>query len=246
MANNRLSIRPCTPDDLPALSTLHLAAFAGPRHGVMYGNVTLEDTLRFLEDGLRRQLADHTAGPHPQHVHSLCVVDGDTDAIVSHVVWIGLPKGYLASEDLDTQRPWLPPGMNEALVRDLYRKTGELRSAHTGPGEPHWLLSLLATHPEHQGLGAGSMLIEWAFPRADELGLRCYVDASAKGYSLYKKRGFSEQVGVLEVDMGKYEGGGGHEIQRWVALARGPKVAVSHVEGKPSAHERNTALLFER
>jgi len=60
------------------------------------------------------------------------------------------------------------------LVRDYDRLTAELRSAHPGRKEAHWLLSMLATHPKHEGRGAGSMLIKWAFPRADDIGVKCY------------------------------------------------------------------------
>lgn len=108
------------------------------------------------------------------------------------------------------------------LVRDFDRMTAELRSAYPGRKEAHWMLSMLATHPKHEGRGAGSMLIEWAFPIADDMGLRCYVDASVVGYPVYKKRGFGEDVGVLDLDLGKYEGGEGYGVQRWVALMREP------------------------
>lgn len=225
MANSNLFIRPCTADDLPSLAKLHQAAFAGPRHNLVYGNVSLPDKLKFLEDRFRHQLADHSHSPHPQQIHSLCVVDPALSTVISHAVWIYLPRGYLASADLETQHPWLPPGIHETLIRDFDRMTGELRSTHAKPGEAYWLLSLLATHPEHEGRGAGSMLVEWAFPKADEMGVKCCVDASAEGYALYRKRGFSEQVGVLDLDLENYEGGEGYGRTRWVALSRQPNQA---------------------
>ncbi|KAL8920512.1 MAG: hypothetical protein Q9208_006262 [Pyrenodesmia sp. 3 TL-2023] len=234
MSNNNLFIRPCTVDDLPSLALLHQAAFAGPRHDVLYGNVTLPNKLQYLSDHFRHQLADHTNAPHPQHVHSLCVIDPSLSAIISHAVWIYLPRGYLASADLDTQSSFVPPGIHETLIHDFHRMTGELRSTHAQPGEAYWLLSLLATHPEHEGRGAGSMLIEWAFPKADEMGVKCCVDASAEGYALYRKRGFSEQAGVLELDLECYEGGKGYGTARWVAITRQPK-AVAARHGHPSA-----------
>lgn len=42
------------------------------------------------------------------------------------------------------------------------------------------------------------------------------------GYPVYKKRGFGEDVGVMELDLGKYEGGEGYGVQRWVAMMREP------------------------
>ena len=48
------------------------------------------------------------------------------------------------------------------------------------------------------------------------------MDASEVGYPVYKKRGFREDVGTLELDLGKYEGGEEYGVQRWVAMMREP------------------------
>lgn len=66
------------------------------------------------------------------------------------------------------------------------------------------------------------MLIKWAFPKADDMGLRCYVDASVVGYPVYKKRGFGKDVGVMHLDLSKYEGGEEYGVQRWVVMMREP------------------------
>ncbi|KAL8703601.1 MAG: hypothetical protein Q9201_003226 [Fulgogasparrea decipioides] len=222
---NTLLIRHCTSMDIPNLAALHLASFQGPRNDVISHNMTPENKLKYLEDNLRHKVSLYsTLSSHPQFVNFLCVVDTATNTIIAYAAWIYLPTGYDASKDPDTQHPPLPSGINEALLCDFGRMTGELRSADPGRKDPHWLLSLLATHPEHQGRGAGSMLIEWAFPKADEMGVMCYVDSSAAGYSLYKKKGFKEAVGVLDLDLGHYEGGQAGNVPRWVALVRSPKV----------------------
>ncbi|KAL8756730.1 MAG: hypothetical protein Q9184_004403 [Pyrenodesmia sp. 2 TL-2023] len=229
MSPNNLFIRPCTTDDLPSLAKLHQAAFSGPRHDFIYGNVSPPNRLQSLSNHFAHQLADHTHAPHPQHMHSLCVIDPSLSPStpIAHAVWIYLPLGYLASADLDTQSTFLPPGIHKPLMHDFHRLTGELRRTHAEPGEPYWLLALLATHPEQEGRGAGSMLIEWGCRRADEMGLKCCVDASVEGYPVYRKRGFSEQVGVLDLDLEEYEGGKGYGRTRWVALCRPPKTASS-------------------
>lgn len=63
--------------------------------------------------------------------------------------------------------------------------------------------------------------------KADAMGLKCCVDASADGYALYRKRGFVEEVGSLELDLEGYEGGEGCGTARWVALCRQPKTSAS-------------------
>ena len=215
-----LALRTCTPADIPALALLNHACFTAPGNQIMYGKVTPSDRLRVLEEGFDRQMS----GNHPsQHVNSLCIIDTTTNSIISHAIWIFLPEGYIPSEDADCHHPWLPVGTNEKLRRDFDRMTQELRSAHPGRKEKHWLLSLLATHPEHEGRGAGSMLIQWGLDKADEMRVRTYVDASVAGFPVYKKRGFEEEVGVLELNLREYEGGEGLGVQRWVALMREPR-----------------------
>ena len=228
-SNPTLQLRPCTSADIPALAILRHACFTAPSNKVVFRDVAPSDKLKYIEDGFRQELSGHRS------VNFLCVVDTTTNEIISHAIWIYLPNGYLASEDTDVQHPWLPPGTNETLVRDFERMTSELRSADPRRKEPHWLLSYLATHPKHEGRGAGSMLIEWAFPRADEMGLRCFVDASTIGRPVYRKRGFEECVGVSELDLSRYEGGEGYEVQRWVAMVREPRVGESELSKETGA-----------
>ena len=224
MPDTTLILRRCTPEDIPSLAALHHASFGTtPGHKVMYGNVKLEDRLKFHEDTFRRKFLDLGHSPHTQSVNIICVTDTTTDKIISYVIWVYLPNGYLASEDADTHHPWLPLGTNETLAKDFDRVIGELRSADPRRKEAHWLLGLLATHPNHEGRGAGSMLIQWAFPKADEMGVPCFVDSSVAGYPVYKKRGFQEAVGSVDLDLGEYDRGEGYGVQRWVAMMREPR-----------------------
>ncbi|KAL8724844.1 MAG: hypothetical protein Q9166_007716 [cf. Caloplaca sp. 2 TL-2023] len=233
MPDKTLIIRPCTPTDIPTLAAINHLCFNGPGNKLIYRNVSPSDRTKQLESRARAVLehsstsSPHNIGPSQSQsqsqIHYLCVVDTTTDKVISHAIWIWLPAGYIASEDLDTQRPWLPPGTNEVLVKNCDRMTQTLRSAYPGRLQPHWLLSLLATKPEHEGRGAGSMLVGWGTERADAMGVRCFVDASVRGEGLYRRRGFMEEVGTLELDLRGYEGGEGYGVQRWVALMREPR-----------------------
>lgn len=48
------------------------------------------------------------------------------------------------------------------------------------------------------------------------------MDASRIGHPLYRKLGF-EDVGKMEVDLDRYEGGEGLGLQKWVAMVREPR-----------------------
>ena len=65
------------------------------------------------------------------------------------------------------------------------------------------------------------MLIRWAFPFADKAGKRCYVDASRVGYALYKRCGFTVDVGEISINFDDY-GDHGFGVHRWVAMMREP------------------------
>lgn len=55
------------------------------------------------------------------------------------------------------------------------------------------VLDMLATHPDYQGQGAGSMLVRWGCALADKDGVPAYVDASKAGKPLYEKFGFVDR-----------------------------------------------------
>lgn len=65
------------------------------------------------------------------------------------------------------------------------------------------------------------MLIHWAFPYADKAGKRCYVDGSSVAYALYKRCGFTVDVGEISINLDDY-GGQGFGVHRWVAMMREP------------------------
>lgn len=58
--------------------------------------------------------------------------------------------------------------------------------------EPHWYLAPLLTIPEFQGRGVGSLLLKWAFEKADKTdpATPLYLESSAAGMPVYKHHGF--------------------------------------------------------
>ena len=65
------------------------------------------------------------------------------------------------------------------------------------------------------------MLIRWPFARADKEGNKCYVDSSSVGYALYRRCGFTHDVGEVVVNLDEY-GRKGLGAHRWVAMMREP------------------------
>lgn len=85
------------------------------------------------------------------------------------------------------------------------------------------MLGVLCTHPERQGRGAGTVLLEYGLKLADKYGLESFLEASAKGYPLYAKYGFENAVfpdgkpALLEFDVGRFTRRGAEEGD-WVRL----------------------------
>ncbi|KAI4234755.1 MAG: hypothetical protein LQ349_003582 [Xanthoria aureola] len=219
---NKLVLRPCNSADIPTLAAINLAAFDNPRNKVMYLHIAPSDRFKAFESKARRTLSHQEDNSHPddETIHYLCVVEPTTGTIVANAVWNYLPRGYIPSQDLDTHHTGLAPGTNQALAQDFADLTHQLRSSPPRHSEPQWLLSLLATHPKHQGQGAGTQLIEWGTSKAEAMGVRCFVDASPAGMGLYRRLGFDQEVGDLVLDLAGYEGGEQYGVQRWVGLAR--------------------------
>ncbi|KAJ5924138.1 acetyltransferase [Penicillium verhagenii] len=57
-------------------------------------------------------------------------------------------------------------------------------------GRKHYYLDTVATHPDYQRRGCGSMLVKWGCDLADSEGVSAYGDASKDGAPLYAKYGF--------------------------------------------------------
>jgi GNAT superfamily N-acetyltransferase len=90
------------------------------------------------------------------------------------------------------------------------------------------LLDVCFTDPEFHRRGAGKMLVNWGIQRADELGVKAFVEASPEGRRLYESCGFREVEEVLL--KGDDEGKGGRKeweeygVADWIFMERPAKV----------------------
>ena len=96
---------------------------------------------------------------------------------------------------------WAPPGRPDVEVEPpslvhserrlaKFEALGITRAQHT-PGEAHWYLNMLATHPEWQRQGLGAALMEAVFAIADQQGLPCFLETeTADNVAYYRHHGY--------------------------------------------------------
>ncbi len=89
---------------------------------------------------------------------------------------------------------WIPPGgatfdaaemqvyltFLRGLIGSEYERVAALhgRFDAAGPGEPHYYLSLLGTHPDHRGHGHGMRLLADTLARIDHDGMPAYLEST--------------------------------------------------------------------
>jgi GNAT superfamily N-acetyltransferase len=125
----------------------------------------------------------------------------------------GLRYGWVwMTEDGAAASLWIPPGEPELSAEDeakvaplLHELLGshaenvltllDRFESHHPSEEPHYYLSLLATHPDHRGQGRGIGLLAANLARIDELGMPAYLESSNRANDhRYERLGFV-QVG---------------------------------------------------
>jgi GNAT superfamily N-acetyltransferase len=100
----------------------------------------------------------------------------------------------LVTQNVESAAIWIPPGGTELTheeeagfedfllgISDRAVSDGILavfeRLEEVHPGEPHFYLSLLATHDDHRGRGLGMALLEENLARIDALGAPVYLES---------------------------------------------------------------------
>lgn len=101
------------------------------------------------------------------------------------------------------------PGENKEVGDSWFAGLTLNRSKFHNPSTMYYM-NTLAVLPEYQRMGLGMALMKRVLDVADDEGMGCYVEASSKGFGLYRKCGFKE-VGRLEVDCERFVDGEGKE-----------------------------------
>lgn len=214
-----LTLSLATPDDLPSLVRAQYAAFhpADKLHVLIYPSPDpVPESI--VEKTVQRQRA-----AWKDNVTWVKVTDDETGTVIAGAKWIFFPE---AAKKGDTRWPesFGVDAVKEMRMGDEGVASGEA-AKNAGKGvddleyvsfvmgefmgrrrervqDPAVLLDMCYTHPGWQGKGAGKMLVKWGTEKADELGLKCFVEASYLGRPLYAKFGFVVGEHVL-LDGGK-------------------------------------------
>ncbi|KZM22841.1 N-acetyltransferase [Ascochyta rabiei] len=116
---------------------------------------------------------------------------------------------------------FLPPELRLDALASLFDPLDASRGEIMGTENTFFMLNSFATHPDHQGRGAGSLLLDWGTGKADNEGLVTYLDATQVARPVYEKRGFEVRRAV-EWDRTKW-GGEGKDVH--FCMVRQPKSA---------------------
>lgn len=143
-------------------------------------------------------------------------------------MWLRLGEVW-CTDDAAGVAAWIPPGRPDPPPApttdtppappppdrvDRYGIIGALLDEHT-PGDDHWYLQLIATHPDWQRRGVAGALLESMFERADADALPCYLETETEvNVAYYRSHGF-EVVSEFDIPAG------GH-LHRYSSWGRDP------------------------
>jgi GNAT superfamily N-acetyltransferase len=100
-----------------------------------------------------------------------------TEGCASASLWVPPGKPEMKPEDEEPFGALLEEqlGADAARVLDTFER---FEAAHPQDGDPHYYLSLLATHPDHRGRGEGMGLLADNLARIDAEGAPAYLESS--------------------------------------------------------------------
>lgn len=198
-----LKLLPLEEADLPANDNIMHAAFGPDLMSCMYPN-GYSDADRVVS----LQNARSNWAKHHDDYRYLKVIDTDLPDDDPNGRIIGTAKWQVYSrqrseeemdkEEAEAGKQEPGPTANREMLAAFFGELMRTRRQNLA-GQPHVLLSILATNPQHHRRGVGAMHMDWGMKLADELGLPAYLEASPKGKPLYERYGFKE-MGKMDFD----------------------------------------------
>lgn len=173
------TIRPATPSDVPAIGQILASAFLGDPL-MEWLSPPLE---RFEEKAAPWYAADAAA---KLKGHGEVYVDREMRGAA---IWAS-PDHWKGTVSEGLQ---LLPSSVRLFGRGLPRALRTLMAMERDHPEhpPHWYLSIIGTHRDHQGKGVGGALITTVLDRCDEQGLPAYLESSKEvNVAFYARHGF--------------------------------------------------------
>ena len=176
-------IRKATRDDLPAIvDAMAHAFYDDPVFKWMFP----DDDRRLRQS--RRYFAGRARALFRQD--EIYTVDGGRAA----AMWARPGEWHDPPLEVLRQFASLLPAMWKRVPQSL-AGLREIESRH--PERPHWYLSVLGTHPERQGEGLGSALLQPILDECDRLEIPAYLETSTeRNVDFYTRHGFrvSERI----------------------------------------------------
>lgn len=213
-----LELHPITPGSALAWVRVRALAYRGPTHEILHNGAVTDASIRRVAEDYERDLTK----PNSWHWK---IVDTNLEPseddpptnggrTIAIAVWsMHNIKAEGTSEPavnpaLTSNKPgFVPPELRLDALGSLL---GPLRAAQSeimGTEKPYLMLDMLATHPVHQGRGAGKALLDWGLEKADDERLVTYLNATDVGRRMYEKKGF-EVVKTIEWDRVPWGGEG--------------------------------------
>ena len=115
--------------------------------------------------------------------------------IVGACDWRIYPTHVPAKDDeeekpLEEECCHLPTHQQRLDSKQIITEYMEGRKKETA--EPHVFCYMLFVEPEYQGMGVGTMFMQWGNDVADTMMFPCWLESSAKRLRLYQKMGYQE------------------------------------------------------
>ncbi|KAI1482209.1 hypothetical protein F4774DRAFT_334136 [Daldinia eschscholtzii] len=181
-----------TISDIPELVSIWWDAFGAEAMQRIFPQTP--DGRRFIERSFEKFLGP-APGPDELKTECLIVRSPDTGVPVSMAIYHVVPAG--CSEAKRSWRARWPafddlPDLNDTVLNDFFSPMEKAHN-HVVGDRGHVFLETLATKKDFQKRGYGAALVRWGNDLADQLGVECYLDASAIGKPLYEANGYVEQ-----------------------------------------------------
>jgi len=166
---------------------MYIAAFSTPYEPVFFQVYPIEEE---RDKGVKRLIDWWLDDPTATY---LKVVDTETGKIISAAKWCihkEPPTELQMSERVHFD--WLTDADSNDWGEEVWNFLFQEQLSRSKDGGC-CIIDMLATHPEHQRRGAGSMLVKWGTDIADNLGLIAFVQGSRLGKHLYESHGFVDK-----------------------------------------------------
>ncbi|KAL4799313.1 acetyltransferase [Aspergillus venezuelensis] len=184
-----LKLLPVDLTDIPTLTTIWFAAFTDPGLRRLWPDTP---GVRSWWDLANR--SDLQNKPFQKYIKVIDTAvpapdNDDEGRIVAYAKW----DTSTSEERGRRYPPW--HGDMPGTECDAFFEREESERVRVMGGIRHYYIDTLATHPDYQRRGAGSMLLQWGCDMADKDGVALYVDASKAGAPLYQRFGFVDESG---------------------------------------------------